>query len=168
MRLSGRGGCGGVERSGNNKQNLANVLGENFSFEFWINHVTSLPINVYTSDGTLSEGGKTSKEITISFNVKNLYDAVGDCYLKIGNDITKYYTAENISKYSKTDTLTITGTGTYYIQIYTTGGKLLYSYKVIKTEPLNAFAIIAIVFGVIAGMTILIITIKLRKRQRVK
>ena len=150
-----------------NKANLSNVIGKNFAFEFWINHVTSLPIKVATSDGILKEGEKTSKDVTISFNVQNLYNAVGDCYIKVG-DLTKYYTAENISNYGQTDSITILASGTYFVQVYTTGGKLLYSFKVVKTEPLNAFAIIAIIIGVIALAAVIFITIKIRKRQRVK
>ena len=53
-------------------------------------------------------------------------------------------------------------------QVYSMSGHLLYSYKVIKDDPLNAFAIIAIVLGVIAVGAIIGITIALRKRQKVK
>lgn len=150
-----------------NKANLSSIIGENFAFEFWINHVTSLPIDVKTSDGILREGDKTSKDIIISFNVQNLYKAAGDCYIKVG-DLTKYYTSDNIANYGETDSIKIIASGTYFVQVYTTGGKLLYSFKVVRTEPLNAFAILAIVIGVIALAVIIFITIKLRKRQKVK
>ena len=129
--------------------------------------MTNLPISVSTEKGVLKEGESTTKEITISYNVKNLYEAVGDCYITVGNN-TKYYTAENLSTYGETDSIKISTAGTYYIQVYTTGGRLLYSYKVVRTEPLNAFAILAIVLGTIAVGAILFITIKLRKRQKVK
>ena len=151
-----------------NKQNLSSIIGKNFAFEFWINHVSTLPINVSTSKGNLNEGDKTSKDVIISFNVKNLYKAVGDCYIKIGNDLTKYYTAENLSEYGETDSIKIVKSGTYFIQLYTTGGKLLYSFKVVKTEPLNFFAVFAIVIGVVVFLVVIFITIKLRKRQKVK
>lgn len=150
-----------------NKPELSNILGNQFEFEFWINHVTNVPITISTSKGILKEGEKTSKDVTISFNVKNLYEAVGDCYIKVG-EITKYYTAENIENYGVKDSLTIVDSGVYYVQVYTTGGKLLYSFKVVRTEPLNAFAVLAIVLGVIAVVAIVFITIKIRKRQKVK
>ena len=150
-----------------NRQDLANIIGQNFTFELFINHVTTLPINVYTSKGVLKEGASATEAINVTFNVGNLYQTAGDCYIKIG-DFIRYYNSNNISSYDKTETITISNTGTHYIQVYTTGGKLLYSYKVVKTEPLNAFAIIAIILGVITVITIVAITIKLRKRQKVK
>lgn len=150
-----------------NMPELANVIGNNFTFEFWINHVTSVPIVVSTSKGILKEGEKTSKDVLITFNVQNLYTAVGDCYIKVG-EVTKYYTSENIDTYGETDSIKIVKSGTYFVQVYTTGGKLLYSYKVVRTEPLNAFAVIAIIIGAIALAAIIFITIKIRKRQKVK
>ena len=144
----------------NNKE-LLNTIGESFAFEFWINMATP-PISV-----SLPEGEKTKDQITVTLNVQNLHDAVGDCYLIVGGT-TRYYNTENLSSYGTNDTVRITGNGTYYIQIYTSSGYLLYSYKVTKTEPLNAFAIIAIVLGCVAAVAIVTITILLRKRQKVK
>ncbi len=143
----------------NNKE-LLNTIGESFAFEFWINMATP-PISV-----SLPEGEKTKDQITVTLNVQNLHDAVGDCYLIVGGT-TRYYNTENLSSYGTNDTVRITGNGTYYIQIYTSSGYLLYSYKVTKTEPLNAFAIIAIVLGCVAAVAIVTITILLRKRQKV-
>jgi len=151
-----------------NKTGLANVIGRIFAFSLWINHVETVPITVSTADGILKQGDKTSKDIIISFNVQNLYEAVGDCYIKVGDKVVKYYTAESIKNAGKVNQITITESGTYFVQVYTTGGKLLYSYKIVKTEPLNAFAVLAIVIGVIAAAVVVFITIRLRKRQRVK
>ena len=47
-------------------------------------------------------------------------------------------------------------------------GNVLYSYKVTRTEPLNVWTIIAIVLSVIVAGVIIFITIKLRKRLKVK
>mgnify|MGYP003399593629 CR=1 FL=1 len=80
----------------------------------------------------------------------------------------KHYTAATIEEYAEVDKITISAAGTYFIQVYTQSGHLLYSYKVIKAEPLNTFAILAIVLGVIALGAIIFITVKLRKRQKVK
>ena len=92
---------------------------------------------------------------------------VCDSYIKIGSTI-RYYNAETLPTLNETEVITLSQSGTYYIQVYTASGQLIYSYKVIKNEPLNAFAIIAIILGVIALGTIIFITVKLRKRQRVK
>lgn len=145
-----------------NNSGLKNILGETFSFELWINNVTNPPISI-----SVKEGESTTDDINITFNVKNLYDAVGDCYIKVG-DLVKYYTAETLSNYAETDNINIVASGTYFVQIYTTGGDLIYSYKVVKTEPLNAFAIIAIVVGAIALVAVISITFAIRRRQKVK
>ena len=144
-----------------NNSEYASVIGESFSFSLWIN-LAKPPINV-----SIAEGGSTTSNILVTFNVENFYNAVGDCYIKVGS-LRKDYTSENIDSYSETDSITITGSGTYYIQVYTQSGHLLYSYKVTKTEPLNTFAILAIVLGVLAAGAVIFITIKLRKRQKVK
>ncbi len=144
-----------------NNNEMKNTIGENFTFSLWINMATP-PISV-----SIGEGEKTTKNIVITFNVQNLYQAVGDCYLQIGTTI-RQYNRSNINSYGTNENITILNTGTYYIQIYTASGQLLYSYKVIKSEPLNAFAIIAIVVGVIAAGAIVGITIALRKRQKIK
>ena len=137
------------------------VMGETFSFELWIN-TGKPPITV-----SIAEGASTSDLIKITFNPQTLYNTIGDCYIKIGS-LKEEYIAENIASYGEARTLTIAGEGTYYIQVYTLSGQLLYSYKVTKTQPLNSFAILAIVLGVIAAVVVIIITIKLRKRQKVK
>ena len=137
------------------------VMGSTFSFQLWIN-MGKPPISV-----SIAEGASTSDIIKITFNPQTLYNTVGDCYIKIGS-LREDYTAENIASLGESKTLTISGEGTFYIQVYTLSGQLLYSYKVTKTQPLNSFAIIAIVVGVAAAVTVIIITIKLRKRQKVK
>lgn len=144
-----------------NDESYVNTIGETFTFDFWIN-MANPPIKV-----SLAEGEKTSGNITVTFNTRNLYNAVGDCYLIVGGT-TKYYTSENIASYGEIETITLASTGTYFIQLYTSGGHLLYSYKVTKTEPLNAFAIIAIVIAVAVAGAIVFITIRLRKRQKTK
>ncbi len=144
-----------------NDKEMINTLGSSFEFEFWIN-TANPPISV-----SLAEGDKTTKDIIVSFNVQNLYDTVGDCYLLISN-LRRDYTSENLSSYGENEKITITLSGTYYIQLYTASGHLLYSYKVVRSEPLNVFAIIAIVIGVIAVAAVIGITIALRKRQKVK
>ena len=138
-----------------------NTTGNEFAFECWIN-MTKPPINV-----SIAEGSSTTGNVKIRFNVQNLYDAVGDCYLVIGNT-TRYYTKETLSNYGETENISLLSNGTFFVQLYSTSGQLLYSYKVTKAEPLNTFAIISIIVGVAVVGTIIGITIALRKRQKVK
>lgn len=137
------------------------VMGESFEFQLWIN-TGKPPITV-----SIPEGGSTSDVITVTFNVETLYNTIGDCYITIGS-MREDFTAENTAGQTGIKTLSISGEGTYYIQVYTQSGQLLYSYKVTKTQPLNSFAILAIVLGVVALAVVIFITIKLRKRQKVK
>ena len=137
------------------------VTSDTFTFEVWIN--TALPpISVSVAENT-----STTSPITISFNTQNLYNAVGDSYLVVGNQ--RYdFNEETLADYPANATITISNSGTYYIQLFTESGTLLYSYRVVKNDPLNTWAIIAIVLGVVAAVTIVIITLKLRKRMKVK
>ena len=134
---------------------------ESFTFELWINTQVP-PISI-----SLAEGESTTGTITITFNVQNFYNAMGDCYIRIGSAYY-YFTADRIANYGETYTITIEDTGTYFIQVYNMSNNLLYSYKVIRSEPLNTFAIIAIIFGCVAAVAIIVITVLIRRKQRVK
>ena len=140
---------------------FADTTSSSYTFELWLNNQVP-PLNI-----SLAEGDSTTGTITITFNVQNFYNAMGDCYIRIGSSYY-YFTADRLANYKDTFTINIEETGTYYVQVYTMSGNLLYSYKVIRSEPLNTFAIIAIIFGCVAVVAIIIITISLRKRQRVK
>lgn len=144
-----------------NQENYASILKEDFTFDVWINSTTP-PISV-----SIAEGESTSNPITVTINTQNFYNAIGDSYIVVGPNIY-YINSETLPNYSEVQTFTLNAAGTWYIQVYTASGDLLYSYKVYKTEPLNAFSIIAIVIGIIVLIVIIIITIKLRKRQKVK
>ena len=144
-----------------NDPNIKNLVGERFSFDFWIN-MEKPPVII-----SVDEGEKTTDDIRISVNVQNLYNAVGDCYLSVSN-LIREYNSSNLSTYSTIDTINIVASGTYFVQIYSASGQLLFSYKIIKTEPLNAFAIIAIIVGILGVGAVITITILLRKKQKVK
>ena len=144
-----------------NQSNLSSILQEDFTFNVWINSATP-PITI-----SVAEGGSSSGAISVTLNVQNFYNAIGDSYIIVGPN--RYdFNSSNLSSYGEVATFQITTTGTWYIQVYSASGDMLYSYKVYKTEPLNAFSIIAIVIAVIVLIIIIIITVKLRKRQRVK
>ncbi len=135
------------------------IVADTFTFKIWINKAIP-PISV-----SIEDGGSTNDSIRIVFSAENIYNAVGECYIMIGNsrfDINE----ETLANYG--GGLTISEAGTYYIQVFTQSGVLLYSYKVTKGTPLNVWAIIAIVIGVIAAVVVTVITIKLRKKPKVK
>lgn len=144
-----------------NDLTYANSTSSSYTFEFWLNNQVP-PLNI-----SLNEGDSTTGSITITFNVQNFYNAMGDCYIRIGSDYY-YFTADTLADYGDVYTITVNETGTYYVQVYTMSNNLLYSSKIVRNEPLNAFAIIAIIIGVIALVAIILITIRLRKRQKVK
>ena len=144
-----------------NQSALSSILQEDFTFDVWINSTTP-PLTI-----SVAEGGSTSGTITVTLNVQNFYNAIGDSYIVVGQN-TYQFNSSTLSSYGEVATFEINTTGTWYIQVYSASGNLLYSYKVYRTEPLNVFSIIAIVIAVIVLIIIIIITIRLRKRQRVK
>ena len=128
-----------------------------FEFTFLIRSAVP-PISV-----SAPEGSTSTKTITITFNKENVYNSVGDCIVSVGNQ--KF---EINSNSTGVETITITAAGTYYVQVHTISGNLLYSYKITKKDPLNGWAITAIVIGSIVLIAGIIIVIKLRKRIKVK
>ena len=131
-----------------------------FTFSFLIRSALP-PINVSAGEGTT-----TTDVIKISFNAENIYNAVGDCILSFGD--TVFHINKDTIQTIGVQSLEIRTAGTYYIQVTTESGNLLYSYKVTKKDPLNGWAIMAIVLGVILVTGITIVVIKLRKRIKVK
>ena len=103
----------------------------------------------------------------MTLDSQNFYNLIGDSYIIVGPNRYEI-NSSTLASYGETASFQITTSGTWYVQVYSASGNLLFSYKVYKTEPLNAFSIIAIVIGVIVLIVIIIITIKLRKRQSVK
>ena len=131
-----------------------------FTFSFLI-RMAKPPINI-----SAIEGSTTTDVINVSFNAENIYNAVGDCIITVGRE--KYAINESTIAEIGIKTISITNAGTYYIQVTTESGNLIYSYKVIKKDPLNGWAIAAIVISSVVAVVIVIIVIKLRKRIKVK
>lgn len=131
-----------------------------FSFNYWIN-TKSVPISV-----SVTEGEATSKAITATFNAERVFESVGECIITIGSQQYEI-NADTIASLGVV-TGTISITGTYFITVHSTSGNLLYSYKVIKNEPLNTWAILAICIGGVALIAAVMIIVKLRKRINVK
>ena len=74
--------------------------------------------------------------------------------------------AENLD--TETITREISEIGTNYVQVLSMSGNLLYSYKVTRNKPLNLWSIFAIVISIVVVAVIIFITVKLRKRLKVK
>lgn len=134
--------------------------------------ITKIKVGVAPLKVSISEGGETTSPISVAFNRTNIYKEMGECTLRVvryENGRFYYYYNTEINSTTTGETSTrITDAGTYFVQILSPSGNLLYSYKVIKNEPLNAAAIIAIVISVIVFIAVVIIVVKLRKRISVK
>lgn len=131
-----------------------------FSFNYWVN-TKSVPLSV-----SITEGEATSKDISVSFNAERVFESVGECVITIGANQYEINSASVAALGVVNDT--ISTTGTYFITVRSTSGNLLYSYKVIKNEPLNTWAIIAICIGGVAAIAVVIIIVKLRKKINIK
>ena len=125
---------------------------------------------------SLPEGQETTSAINVTFNQANVYEEMGKCTIRIVsyNDLDQMVIYRN-NVYNIDETSTgqisadITDRGTYYIQIVTNNGEnVLFSYKVVKNNPMNAASIIAIVISVLVAIVVIIIIVKLRKRIAVK
>lgn len=130
-----------------------------FTFNFVIRDTSNIPIAISVAEGTV-----TSSVITVSFNAMNLYNKVGNCIVLVG---TNSYLINELSD-NQTITLNLEKNGVNFIQIVTSSGKVLYSYKVIKEEPLNAISIIIIIVSVLAGSGLIVTIVLLRRRMKIR
>ncbi|MGN0748800.1 MAG: hypothetical protein ACI4L1_03930 [Christensenellales bacterium] len=131
-----------------------------FEFSFWLNTAT-VPISI-----SLPEGETTTGSVTIELNKANLYETLGDCYVKINNKVIYEINETTVS--GGNEPYKLSGVGSYYIQVYTSSGKLVYSYRVNIKEPLNTVTIILIVVSVVVVAVGLLIFFLLRKKLRVR
>lgn len=140
------------------------LVPQSFTVNFIIKEIGVLPIKI-----SLDEGASTTKAIKIEFNALDLYEEIGECKLIYANQELKideaYLSSLNGENYVK---LEITETGTHFVQVYSAGDNLLYSYKVIKSEPLNTVSILLIVLGVSTAIGITITVVLLRRRMKIK
>lgn len=140
-----------------------NSLSQKFTYSFKLGSATP-PIEI-----SLEEGESTDEDIYVRFNAQNLFDSVGDCIIKVPQhqDIilnSEYFENGGNTVYD----LKIDQTGTHYIQIYTAGGKLIYSYKVVREEPLNTIAWILIIVGILVAIAGTVGFVLLRKRMKIR
>ena len=84
-------------------------------------------------------------------------------------DISFTYKNLEEGKVRETYTLTLADESqVYYIQILSQSGKLLYTYRAVKTAPLNTISIILIVVGVIVAVGLTIMFVLLRKKMKIR
>lgn len=128
-------------------------------FSFWLNNST-VPMSV-----SLKEGESTTGSISIEYNKGNLFEILGDCYIQIDSKVIDVVESE--SNFESV-LYTLNNVGDHYIQVYTSSGKLVYSYNVKITEPLNTISIILIVVSCVVVVAGLLIFFLLRKRMQVR
>ena len=137
---------------------------QSFEFSVWLNN-TKPDILVSHPEGT-----KTTDKIVVRYNIENLYDAVGDCVVKINDNIVTTINAEYFEKenYETTKLIELSAVSPYLIQVYTSNDKLIYSYKVEIVEPLNTISIILISVGSGVLVTGVILFVLLRKKLKIR
>lgn len=125
---------------------------------------------------SVAEGKGTTKQVNIEFNRTNIFAEMGECTVRVlkyndkGEFRETYYTTQINAESSGQSTVSIEGSedGIFYMQIVSPSGNLLYSYKIVKNEPMNPATIIIIVVAVLVALVVIFIIIKLRKRISVK
>lgn len=132
---------------------------QTIEFSFWINNATA-PISV-----SLGEGESTTGTVTIEYNRGNLFEILGDCYIQIDSKVIDVIDSSNNTE---SVPYTLGSVGEHYIQVYTSSGKLVYSYHVQINEPLNTVSIILIVVSCVLVVAGLLTFLLLRKRMQVR
>ena len=141
-----------------------NEFNQEFTFSFWLNNKTpSIQVSI-------GENEETTDTIKVLFNTANLIEDVGDCVLKITGqkDLKLNSAALADNKIKSTYEIELTTKGTYFIQLYSESGTLLYSYRVVKNEPLNAVSIIVIVVACIVVVGLTLTFVLLRKKMKIR
>ncbi len=123
---------------------------------------------------SLGQGETTTGDITITYNVANMWNTMGECTVRVvtysGSTVSVVYshtiTKDNNSGEGR---YVLSREGTFFVQVVTgENNDPMFSYKVIKKAPMNAATIIAIVLSAIALVVIVFLIFKLRKRISVK
>ena len=123
-----------------------------FSFNVWINN--EIPYII----ASIPFGTSTTKNITITYNPKIIYDQIGESYILV----TGAKIDINADSPNEVRTYTLTLNQDHYIQIYSKDDKLINSYKVTKNEPLNTTAIIIIVVVSVIVVALIVVFIVIR------
>ncbi len=123
---------------------------------------------------SLGQGETTTGNITITYNVANMWNTMGECTVRVvtysGSTIGVVY-SHTITKDNNTGEgrYVLSREGTFFVQVVTgENNDPMFSYKITKKAPMNAATIIAIVLSSIAFVVIVFLIFKLRKRISVK
>lgn len=141
-------------------------VNQTFTFSFYIRDTGTIPLKISVPEGTA-----TANTIIISFNAADLYNKLGTCKIFIDDRnfiLVDYNYVENLSPSDYNRQMSINSNGVKFVQIVTPSGKVLYSYKVIKQEPLNAVSIIIIVSSVLAVYSLIVTVVLLRRRMKIR
>jgi len=141
-----------------------NSLKQSYTFKIKLSTATA-PINI-----SHEEGKSTTDVVTVTFNAVNLYNAVGDCVVKIGyyDDIVlnkEYFEKEGFKEVYE---VPIERVGTFYVQVLSASNKLIFSQKVERKQPLNTIAWILIVVGIVVVIGLIVLFVLLRKKMKIR
>ena len=141
------------------KRNL--LPDQDIAFNFRISNQTAA---IYSS---LTPGETTTKTVTITYNPYIIYRQLGECVLHISN-FGDYVINESTITDSLVKEITISGAGTYYVQLLGVDDCVMNSFVVEIKEPLNTLSIVLIVLVSLVLVGGLITFLVLRHRMRVR
>ena len=128
-----------------------------FAFEVWIS--STYP----TITANIPFGTETTNVIVLSFNPFTIFQTIGEGRVVINGEVINNINAESqnevmtISLYIKNE---------YWVEILTDEGKVVASYKLIKNDPLNTNAKIAIIISSVAVVSLAVVFFVLRRKRR--
>ncbi len=130
-----------------------------------------------TISSNIAYGETSTSNIVLSYNPNYIYNQIGECYINIlvwDENSDAFYTYRTVAitsdalSSSGAATITMTESYSYFVQVKTMSGNVVSSFRVNKVDPLNVFAIIAIIIASVAAIVLLIVVIKLRTRMKVR
>ena len=144
--------------------NTNNEFNQTFTYTVWINN-PSIPIEVSSKNGST-----TTDIISIKFNTENLLEVAGDCILNISGYDPLVITSELLKSGDIKDVydVQIDKKGNYYIEVTTLSGQLLYTYYVVKADPLNAVSIIIITISSIVVLSGIVVFVIMRRKMKIR
>ncbi len=133
-----------------------------YTYTIWINNEQAI-LNCTREWGTAS-----TDTFTISLNPSVVYTRIGNCYVKVNNNIVMVINEENSTQNEVLSYTNPKTPGVYVIQMYTESGDLISSQRLTINEPLNTVAIVLIVLAVVVVVGLVLMFVIIRKRQKVK
>ena len=133
-----------------------------FSYNVWINSDINALILC-----SLAEGESTTKTIYLQLNLYQIYQSIGECYVRLnGNNFITIN--ESTASTNQISTYELNSNMRYNVTLETKSGNTLVSFVVTKAEPLNTVAIIVIVVVTVVVVGLTVTFILLRKKMKIK